>query len=113
MDFMPDKEFHKLFNRVSRIVNLKGAGTPQEINRRLKQKMDEYMHLRRKDQLAVFHERSQWRLNLEKLRFRGFARRVIDEAIANPHGEIALILKYGTEKAGQILRWRARRRLRW
>jgi hypothetical protein len=35
MDFMPDKEFHKIFNRISKTVDLTGAGTPEEINERL------------------------------------------------------------------------------
>jgi len=109
---MPDKEFHKLFNRISKRVNLKGAGTPQEVNRRLKRKINEYRYLPRKDQLAVFFARARMP-NLKKLIFAGFGRRTIDEAVANPRGEIALTLKHGREKARDILRKRARRRLRW
>lgn len=112
MDFMPDKEFHKLFDRISKIVNLAGARTPQEINRRLKRKINEYRHLPRKDQIPSFFARSRMP-DLKKLIFAGFGRRTIDEAIANPRGIVALTLKYGREKARQILRRLARRRLRW
>ena len=112
MDFLADKEFHKLFDRISKIVDLKGAGTPQEINRRLNRKIKEYRYLPRKSQLAVFFARSRMP-NLKKLIFAGFGRRTIDEAVANPRGKIALTLKYGREKARDILRKRARRRLRW
>jgi len=41
VDFMPDKEFHELFNRISKKANLEGASTPEDINRRLKQKIKE------------------------------------------------------------------------
>lgn len=112
MDFMPDKEFHKIFNRISKIVDLKGAGTPQEINRRLNRKINEYRDLPRRTQLAVFFARSRMP-NLKKLIFAGFSRRTVDEAVANPRGEIALTLKYGRERARDMLRKRARRRLRW
>lgn len=112
MDFMPDKEFHKLFDRISKIVDLHGAGTPREINVRLNQKINEYRYLPRRSQLAVFFARSRMP-NLKKLIFAGFGRRAIDEAVAKPHGKVALTLKYGREKAREILLARARKRLRW
>lgn len=110
MDFIPDKEFHKIFNRVSKKVNLKGAGTPQEINRRLNRKIKEYSYLTGKTPLAQF--RAKRRISdLKKLIFAGFGRRTIDEAVANPRGKVAFTLKYGREKARDILSDRARRRL--
>ena len=112
MDFIPDKEFHKIFNRVSKIVDLEGAGTPEEINERLNQKVAKDRYLSVKNELTLFHARGRTP-KLKKLISGGFARRTIDEAIANPRGKIALTLKYGRERAKDILLKRARRRLRW
>ena len=110
MDFIPDKEFHKIFNRVSKKVNLKGASTPEDVNRRLKQKIKEYSYLSGKTPLAQF--RTKRRIShLKNLISAGFGRRTIDEAVANPRGKVALTLKYGREKARDILLHRARRRL--
>jgi len=110
VDFIPDKEFHKLFNRVSRKVNLKGAGTPQEINRRLNWKIKEYSYLSGTTPLAQF--RAKRRISdLENLISAGFGRRTIDEAVAKPRGKVALTLRYGRQRAKDILLARARRRL--
>lgn len=111
MDFIPDKEFHKVFNRVSKKVNLKGAGTPQEINRRLNWKIKEYSHVTGKTPLAQFCAKRRIS-DLKKLIFAGFGRRTIDEAVANPQEKVALTLKYGRKRAKDILLDRARRRLR-
>ena len=101
MDFMSDKEFHELFDRVSAKVDLRGANSPEEVNRRLKQKIKEYP-----PRLS-----SGWISFLKRLMFAGFGRRTIDQAVANPQGKVALTLKYGREKAKDILLARARRRL--
>ena len=50
MDFLTDQEFNKIFDRVSKKVNLKGAQNQQEINRRLYQKSKEYRDLPGKNQ---------------------------------------------------------------
>lgn len=101
MDFLSDKEFHEIFDRVSAKVDLRGANSPEEVNRRLKQKIKEYP-----PRLS-----SGWISFLKRLMFAGFGRRTIDQAIANPRGKVALTLKYGKEKAKDILLARARRRL--
>ena len=106
MDFLPDKEFHPIFDRVSRKVDLKGAGTPAEINERLKKKIKEIKKKRLKPAKA-----RRLISELMKLIFAGFGRRAIDEAIANPQGKVALTLKYGEEKAKEILLERARKRI--
>lgn len=107
MDFIPDKEFHRIFDRVSKIVDLKGAGTPQEINERLNRKIKEGRYLPRRSQLGLFLARSRIP-NLKRLIFAGFGRRTIDEGVARPQGIVALTLKYGREKAKDILLARAR-----
>jgi hypothetical protein len=115
MDFLPDKEFHPIFDRVSRKVNLKGAGSPAEINRRLKLKIDGYKYLQKKKALLVFEiskkEAELGIRDLKKLMFRGFGRRTIDEAIARPRGKVALTLIYGRENARDILLERSRKRI--
>ena len=115
MDFLPDREFHPIFDRVSRKVNLKGCGTPAEINRRLKLKIDGYKYLQKKKALQVFGiSKKEARLgirDLKKLIFAGFGRRTIDEAIARPRGKVALTLIYGRENAKEILLERARNRI--
>jgi len=115
MDFLPDREFHPIFDRVSRKVNLKGAGSPREINRRLKLKIDGYKYLRKKKALHLFGiSKKEARLgirDLKKLIFAGFGRRTIDEAIAKPRGKVSLTLRYGRKKAKEILLERARERV--
>jgi hypothetical protein len=101
VDFIPDKEFHKIFDRVSKIVDLKGADTPQEVNRRLNQKIKEYPP----------RISSGWISFLKRLIFAGFSRRVIDQTISQPYGLVGLTLKHGRERARHILLARARRRL--
>ena len=101
MDYLPDYEFNEIFDRVSKKVDLRGANSPKEVNRRLNQKIKEYP-----PRLS-----SGWTSFLKRLMFAGFGRRTIDEAVANPHGIIALTLKHGREKARDILLARARRRL--
>jgi len=110
MDFIPDKEFHLIFDRVSRKVNLKGAGTPAEINERLRQKIEAYKLQRSRKRLnpKVAGRRIS---DLKRLIFAGFGRRTIDEAIANPQGKVALTLRYGWKGAKEILLERGRKRM--
>lgn len=124
MDFMPDREFHPLFERVSKRVNLKGAGSPAEINERLTKKVK-----KDKEKISMINEAiregyaksgplSRWKRkvkndieNTKQLIFQGFGRRTIDEAVARPTGRVALTLRYGNKKAKDILLERARERL--
>ena len=108
MDFFPDKEFHKLFDRISQRINLEGAGSPTEINERLRQRIQELKYIYGNDPLAPL--RTQGPISqIRALISGGFARHAIDEAIANPHGEIALTLKLGKRRAQKILMKRRRR----
>lgn len=112
MDFLPDAEFNKLFNRVSMAINLRGAGSPAEINRRLHQKIIEIKYQAGSDPLSQLRAR-RCIAPLKTLIFAGFGRRTINEAISNPEGQVGLTIKHGREKANAILLARARRRLRW
>lgn len=110
MDFMPDKEFHRIFERASVEVEFRGAGTPAEINERLNQKIESYKSLARNKQMSPSTARRRIS-NLKKLIFSGFGRRTIDEVIADPQGRIALTLRHGREKARDVLLARARGRI--
>lgn len=110
MDFIPDREFNEVFHRVSRKVDLKGAGTPAEINERLYQKIRAYRLLRKKKRLNSKVARRRIS-DLKRLIFAGFGRRTIDEAIAKPQGKVALTLRYGRKRAKDILLARARGRI--
>jgi hypothetical protein len=108
LDFIPDKEFHPLFDRTSRVVDFEGCGTARDINERLNQAIKEVKYECGTGPLAPLRARRQIS-NLKRLIFAGFARRAIDEAIAKPQGKIALTLKYGREGAKGILQERHRR----
>jgi regulator of extracellular matrix RemA (YlzA/DUF370 family) len=124
LDFMTDREFHPIFDRVSRKVHLKGAGSPAEINKRLTKKVK-----KDEEKIAMIDEAiiegyakagplSRWKKKIrndikdtKQLIFAGFGRRTINEAIARPRERVALTLKYGRTKAKEILLQRARERL--
>lgn len=112
MDFLPDKEFHIIFDRISRKVNLQGAYTPDEIDRRLK-------HRIKADEFAIESgyledEKTKRRFkrdkkNLKKLVRQGFAERTIAYARRHPDDKVALTLHHGYAKAKEILLARSRR----
>jgi hypothetical protein len=107
MDFLPDIEFHPVFNRISKLVNLEGCGTPEEINSRLNRKINEYKQIYGAGPFGPFQVQSRIS-GLRNLVAAGFGRRCIDEAIAYPHGIVALTLKYGRKRAELILTRRKR-----
>jgi hypothetical protein len=107
MDFMPDVEFHPIFNRISKLVNLQGCGTPEEINARLNRKINEYKETYDTGPFGPFIVQRRT-APLRTLILRGFGRHCIDEAIAHPHGKVALTLKYGRKNAELILTRRKR-----
>jgi len=106
MDFMPDIEFHILFRRISNTIDLEGCATPQEVNSRLKQRINEY----KAHGVTPFGNYVAYKkiAALRNLVAGGFGRRTIAEAMAKPHGEVALTLKYGRETARRILTRRKR-----
>jgi len=116
---MTDKEFHRVFKRISRIVSFKGCRTPADIHRRLMQKAkQEEMYVPNDNPL----KRMQASDRADKYRrlVPAFGVRVIDEAVSRPYGAIALHLRHGREKAkvlfkqfeklGLTRKWRRRRR---
>ena len=110
MDFMPDKEFHSLFDRINKYVNLQGCNTPADVNECLYSKIRSLKTLAKRGQIntrQVIRQISEYK----KLIFSGFGRRTIAEAVADPRGKVALTLQYGRKKAREILLARARRRI--
>jgi hypothetical protein len=124
MDWMPDREFHPIFDRTSKRVNFKGAGSPAEIDDKMKGSIK-----KDKEKIKMINEAiregyakkgplANWKRKIRsdikdkrQLIFAGFARRTIDEAIARPQGRVALTLRHGYKKAKAILLERAQERI--
>jgi hypothetical protein len=108
MDSLKDKEFNEIFERISMTIDLKGCRTPQDINRRIRRRIQKESYVAGPRILALLRATNQ-KSALERL-IPGFGQRTIDEAYANPKGEVALTLKYGRRKAKDILANRERTR---
>ncbi len=109
MDTIPDREFIHIFNRTARYIDVKGAYDPRELDDRMR-KIQKAMLIRKHKSKTdaekwKYHRKQK---NIKKLRDHGFSRRVIEEAIADPYGKIALTLKHGFKKAEDILLKRRR-----
>ena len=108
MDFVPDKEFHQLFDRLSKRVSLKGCRTPADVNRRLRKKEKELRFAASDNplhRLMASNEADFYRRLVP-----AFGKRVIDEAHTNPNGKVALTLKHGWKKAKTLFK-QVRKRL--
>ena len=111
MDFVPDKEFHALFCRISEQVDLRGAFTPEEVNARIVRGAKVYGFLGKKGYLRAktAYRRAD---NMRKLVYTegtDFGTRAISTARRHPYGIENLTLNYGRGKAIDILLLRARR----
>ncbi len=111
MDFVPDKEFHILFIRISATVDLRGAFTPEEVNARIIREAKVRKLLAERGYMnpkAAYHAAD----NLEKLVYTegtDFGTRAISTARRHPDGLENLTLNYGYSKAVDILLERNRR----
>jgi len=110
LDFLPDKEFNEVFNRVTRTVDLKDAESPSAVNSRLNGQIMKYHQKAGRNPLSRMRAEAKSE-PLRKLIRSGFGRRVIDEAFAKPQGKVALTLKYGRERAERILKKQQKRRI--
>jgi len=117
LDFVPDKEFHVLFVRISATVDLRGAFTPEEVNTRIIRGAKALKFLAEKGYMSpkrAYHDAD----NLEKLVYTqgtDFGTRAISTARRHPYGLENLTLNYGRTKAIDILlerRTRLRRMMR-
>jgi hypothetical protein len=106
LDFMPDKEFHHLFIRISNSVDLRRAFTPEEVNQRIIHASKELKFLAKEGYVRPktgYHRAD----NLEKLVYTGgrtdFGTRAVSMARRHPDGLENLTLNYGYSKAVDIL----------
>jgi len=106
LDFVPDREFHSVFMRISADVDLRGAFTPEEVNTRLIAAAKAYKSLAKRGYLGAKYA-YRHADNLEKLVYtRGrtdFGTRAVSTARRHPNGIENLTLNYGHGKAIDIL----------
>jgi hypothetical protein len=106
LDFMPDKEFHHLFIRISNTVPLRGAFTPEEVNARIIDRAKTYKSLAKSGYMNAKYA-YRHADNLEKLVYTAgktdFGTRTISTARRHPYGIENLTLHYGYSKAVDIL----------
>lgn len=103
---MPDSfdlEFHKIFHRVSAVVNLKGAYGVNEVSHRIEQEIfkleAERVHAERegrKPPKGLDYKQEQL---YKLLRNNRFARRTTSELVSNPDGFVAQVIRYGRKEA--------------
>jgi len=109
---MTDKEFHRVFRRISRIVSFEGCRTPADVNGRLMQKYKEEKYVPNANPLERL--RAESRANKIRRLVPYFGEKVIAEAHAKPNGFIAQVLGYGRDKAEakfkQLSEWRLDRK---
>lgn len=114
MDSIPSYEFHKIFDRISQTVNLKGKFSAEEIEEELVRVRNA---CKRMAERAETRERqvlyNSKKVAIDKLIEYGFAGRVIAEARADPEGKVALTLRYGYEEARKRLLAQARTKIRF
>jgi hypothetical protein len=118
MDTVPDREFIRIFERISTTISLKGCVTPEDIDRRLRHRMKEInraiRHAEREETKQRLRRGYQLWSNLLKRRRRSrmnFPDRVIYEASKHPKGIVALTLIHGKAKAVRIYLRRQREKL--
>jgi hypothetical protein len=109
---MTDKEFHRVFRRISRIIPFKGCRTPADVNDRLVQKYKQEKYVPNANPLERL--RAESRANKYRRLIPYFGEKVIAEAHAKPNGLIAQYLRYGRDKAEakfkQLREWRLDRK---
>jgi hypothetical protein len=100
VDSVPSYEFHKIFRRLSYDVDLRGAFTPEEIDRRLNA-VQEYFRNRARRALSGSEKKRLYKKAraIESLQNKNFAERTIVEARSNRYGIVSLTLHYGRKKA--------------
>lgn len=107
-DFMPDKEVHKKFIRICYDVDVKGALTPDELDRRIKDAAETLRFLGKRGYMDA--ERANRNAdNLEKVVGTSFSPRVISIARRHPYGIINLTLNYGPKEAVKMVMEHERR----
>jgi len=100
MDSVPRYEFHGIFHRVVRYIDLKGKFTSEAIAEALREAIEKCRKLRRKAETAAERNRLKHAaIGYARLIEYGFPERVIREANLNPSGIVGMTLKYGAVEA--------------
>ena len=120
VDSISRPEFHAIFDRVSKNIDLKRCTTAQAIEEELKDVRDKSKAkhkiakaseiARTREKAVVFGKRAEW---LDTLIEHDFAGRTIFEAYREPKGIIALTLIHGRQMARQRILAQKRAALRW
>ena len=100
MDSISSPEFHKIFNRVTEYIDLKGKFTVEEIEEELRKARKKCLKLRRKAETS--QERAKFKraaTGYGNLLEHGFAARSVYEANASPKGIVAMTLRYGKKRS--------------
>ena len=110
LDTIPDREFMGIFMRASYNIDLEGAYTPEEVNRRIRAAVE---GLRVLGERGYMNEKTANRksTSLAKLVTADFGTRVVSEARRHPDGIVSLTLRHGRERAIDM-RLKIGRRLR-
>jgi len=113
MDSIPRYEFHKIFRRVSYDVKLKGAFTPEEIDRRLENARKDFRREAKDTEKKSKRKRLYKKAKaIEILQDKGFSEATVREATRNRYGIVNLTLNYGRKKAEEMKLAFERARLR-
>ncbi len=123
MDSIPDRQFLRIFKRVSTYVDFKGCKTPEDVEKKMQETIASMRRARQradndtvrkkltiaiKRYLILLREGVPSKYN-HKTRV-GFQTWLIHKAKSEPTGKIALTLKYGRRKAEEIIQRRESQR---
>jgi hypothetical protein len=101
-DWTVDRELHPVFIRVNALTDLQGADTPEEIDRRLDRTVEVYDLLLKRGVVSR-KKAEEVERQVNKLQDANFSTYVIASARRHPSGLIALSLKYGHDRAVDLV----------
>ena len=110
-----DLEFHAVFNRVSKIIDFRGAygvnAVHQRINHHIYSLEGKRVIMQERGRRPPKYLTSDQVQLAKLLKQDRFAQNVTSELVSNPHGFVALTVRYGRKKAEQMSLRRRRRRI--
>lgn len=113
MDSISSAEFHKIFNRVTEYIDLKGKFTVEEIEEELRKARKKCLKLRRKAETS--QDRAKFKraaIGYANLLEHDFASRVVYEAKVNPKHLVDMTLRYGKKEAKRRILAQKRAKIR-
>jgi len=128
MDTLVDRDFAKIFDRVTEYIDVRDCETPEDVERKMLSAIKMMRKIAKKAKKDSTKKKWYGRIKLlgilgrdgvpatsKKLKGKirmGFARRTIQYVEAHPRSIVALTLQYGKETARKILRKRLLKRRR-